>query len=96
MLKKVLAATAGLGALVGLPSAAHAFVPAVIAAWAVGAGLGGLFLGSAISNNPPVVATAAPVAVAPAVTVNQTTCYFTHRWVDRVWTRVQVCTTPAP
>ena len=49
-LSTLTAATAGLGVMVGAPSAAHAFVPAVVvAAWAVGAGLAGLFVGSAVT-----------------------------------------------
>ena len=57
-------------------------------------------LGSAASNAynypayPTVVAPAAPVAVAPSVTVNSTTCYYTHRWINHVRTRVRACRSP--
>ncbi len=95
-LSTLTAATAGLGVMVGAPSAAHhAFVPAaVVAAWAVGAGLTGLFVGSAVTNNAyttGVVAPAPAVTPALAVTVGSTTCYFTRAWVGNAWRRVQVC-----
>ncbi len=96
VLSTLAAATAGLGLMVGAPSAAHAFIaPAVVAAWAAGAALTGLFVGAAATNanNNAVVATApaAVVTPAPAVTVGSTTCYFTHAWVNHERRRVQVC-----
>ncbi len=46
----------------------------------------------------PVAVAPAPVTVAqaPAVTVNSTTCYFTHRWINGFRHRVRVCNTIAP
>ena len=46
------AATAGVGVMVGLPSAAHAFVPIVLAAIVGGSVLGGAVIGNAITNPP--------------------------------------------
>lgn len=95
-LSTLTAATAGIGVMVGVPTAAHAFVPVVLAAIIGGSVLGGAVLGGAAINaaNSDVVAGArTPVAVTPApgVTVGSTTCYFTHAWVGNVWRRVQVC-----
>lgn len=42
--------TAGVGVMVGLPSAAHAFVPVVRAAIIGGSVLGGAVIGNAITN----------------------------------------------
>jgi hypothetical protein len=72
----------------------------VAAAILAGGVLGGAALGSAATNAynyPTVVTPAAPVAVAPgpSVTVNSTTCYYTHRWVNHVRRRVRVCNGPA-
>jgi len=104
------AATAGLGLAALASTSAKAFVPLVAAAIIGGAALGGVALGSAATNSYyypygyPTVATTAPVAVAPAptvvaepsVTVNTTSCYFTHRWIDGVRHRVRICNTVAP
>jgi hypothetical protein len=78
--------------MVGVPSAAHAFVPVVLAAIIGGSVLGGAVLGTAAVNNANSgnVRTVA-AAPAPGVTVGSTTCYFTHAWVGNVWQRVQVC-----
>jgi hypothetical protein len=86
------AATAGIGVMVGVPTAAHAFVPVVLAAIIGGSVLGGAALGTAAVNNANTgnVRTVA-VAPAPGVTVGSTTCYFTHAWVGNTWQRVQVC-----
>ena len=84
---------AGLG-LVLATTSAKAFVPVVLGAIIGGSVLGGAVIGSAVANNAPTAVTpvAPTVASAPAVTVNSTTCYFTHRWVDGVRQRVRVCT----
>lgn len=86
------AATAGIGLMVGVPTAAHAFVPAVLAAIIAGSVLGGAVIGTTVANNAHTgnvrTVEAAP---APGVTVGSTTCHFTHAWVDNVWQRVQVC-----
>jgi hypothetical protein len=94
VLSTLAAATAGLGVIVGLPSAAHAFVPVVLAAIIGGSVLGGAVIGNAITN-PPYTYTgvARSPVVAPAVTVGSTTCYYTHRWVGNVWQPVRVCNT---
>ncbi len=98
-MKKVLsgltAATAGMGVMVAVPSAAHAFVPIVLAAIIGGSVLGGAVVGGTIANananaNPAVVAPA-PVVASPGVTVGSTTCYFTRAWVNNGYRRVQVC-----
>ena len=94
-LKTLTAATIALGLAAGAPSAAQAnpliLAPAAAAAWLAGGILGGAWLGGAIaSNNPTWFATPA-AAPGPAVSVNSTTCHFTHAWVDHVWRRVQVC-----
>ena len=89
------AATAGMGLAVASTSAkAFVIAPAVAAAALAGGILGGAVLGSAASNSGtyPYYATAAP---GPAVTVNSTTCYFTHRWINHVRRRVEVCNGPA-
>jgi hypothetical protein len=54
-LSALTAATAGLAVMVGLPSAAHAFVPAVLAAIIGGSVLGGAVIGSAVTSSsyPP-------------------------------------------
>ena len=77
VLSTLTAATAGLGVVVGLPSAAHAFVPVVLAAIIGGSVLGGAVIGSAITNPAYTtgVARSPVVAPAPAVTVGSTTCY---------------------
>ena len=71
-------------------------MPVVLAAIIGGSVLGGAALGTAASNanNYPTVGTpvAPMVASEPAVTVNSTTCYFTHRWINGVRHRVRVCT----
>jgi hypothetical protein len=86
------AATAGVGVMVGVPTAAHAFVPVVLGAIIAGSVLGGAALGTAAANNANTGNVRAVVATpAPAVTVGSTTCYFTHAWVGNVWQRVQVC-----
>jgi hypothetical protein len=65
-------------------------VPAVLAAIIGGSVLGGAVLGSAASNANH--ANSYPtVASEPAVTVNTTTCYFTHRWINGVRHSVRVC-----
>jgi hypothetical protein len=93
------AATAGMGLVVASTSAkAFVIAPAVAAAALAGGILGGAVLGSAATNSAayPYYATAAPGA---GVTVNSTTCYFTHRLVNPVtqaWTRERVCTTTMP
>lgn len=100
-LSTLTAATAGVTLAVASTSAkAFVIAPAVAAAVLAGGVLGGAALGSAASNAynypayPTVVAPAAPVAVAPSVTVNSTTCYYTHRWINHVRTRVRVCRSP--
>jgi hypothetical protein len=87
------AATAGVGAMVGLPSAAHASVPIVLAAIVGGSVLGGAVIGSAITNPYPYtgVARSPVVAPAPAVTVGPPTCYYQNAWVGAAWKPVQVC-----
>ena len=90
------AATAGVGFMVGVPSAAHAFVPVVLAAIIGGSVLGGAVIGGSIANannaaNPAVVAPAPVAAPSPGVTVGSTTCYFTHAWVGNAYRRVRVC-----
>jgi hypothetical protein len=91
-----IASTAGMGLLLA-STAAHAFVPVVLAAIIGGSVLGGAVLGSAANNaaNTSAVGVARSPAVvatpAPAVTVGSTTCYFTHAWVGNAWRRVQVC-----
>jgi hypothetical protein len=88
------AATAGVGVMVGLPSAAHAFVPLVLGAIIGGSVLGGAVIGNAITNPPPPytgVARSPVVAPAPAVTVGSTTCYYQNAWVGGAWQPVQVC-----
>jgi hypothetical protein len=87
------AATAGIGVMVGVPTAAHAFVPVVLAAIIGGSVLGGAVLGTAAVNNANNTGNVRTVAAAPApgVTVGSATCYFTHAWVGNAWQRVQVC-----
>jgi hypothetical protein len=87
------AATAGVGVMVGLPSAAHAFVPIVLAAIVGGSVLGGAVIVNGITNSYPYtgVARSPVVAPAPAVTVGSTTCYYRNAWVGGVWQPVQVC-----
>jgi hypothetical protein len=87
------AASAGVGVVVGLPSAAHAFVPLVLGAIIGGSVLGGAVIGNAITNPPPYtgVARSPMVAPAPAVTVGSTTCYYQNAWVNGAWQPVQVC-----
>jgi hypothetical protein len=88
------AATAGVGVMVGLPSAAHAFVPLVLGAIIGGSVLGGAVIGNAITNPPypyTGVARSPMVAPAPAVTVGSTTCYYQNAWVGNAWQPVQVC-----
>jgi hypothetical protein len=95
VLSTLTAATAGLGVVVGLPSAAHAFVPVVLAAIIGGSVLGGAVIGSAITNPPyaytGVARSPVVVAPAPAVTVGSTTCYYTSQWVGNAWQPVRVC-----
>ncbi|SRR5260370_29328451 len=95
------AATVAVGLAAGAPSSAQAnpliIAPAAAAAWIAGGVLTGAFVGAAVANanNGAVVTTpavAAPAAT-PGVTINSTTCYFTHAWVHHVWRRVQVCNT---
>ena len=94
------AATAGMGLVVASTSAkAFVIAPALAAAALAGGIFGGAVLGSAATNayyNNPTVVTPAPVAVAPgpSVTVNSTSCYFTHRRINHVRTRVEVCNGP--
>ena len=91
-LSTLAAATAGLGVMVGLPSAAHAFVPVVLAAIIGGSVLGGAVIGTAITNPTYTgVARSPVVAPAPAVTVGSTTCYYTRQWVGNAWQPVRVC-----
>jgi hypothetical protein len=95
-LSTLAAATAGLGVMVGVPSAAHAFVPAVLAAIIGGSVLfGGAVVGTAMTYPyyPPAGVARSPAVVetAPAVTVGSTTCYTTNAWVGNVWRPVQVC-----
>jgi hypothetical protein len=86
------AATAGIGVMVGVPSAAHAFVPVVLAAIIGGSVLGGAVLGTAAVNNADTGNVRTVVATpAPGVTVGSTTCYFTRAWDGATWRRVQVC-----
>ena len=71
----VVSATAGLGVMVGLSSAAHAFVPIVLAAIVGGSVLGGAVIGGALTNPSYTgVARSPVVAPAPAVTVGSTNC----------------------
>ena len=74
------AATAGIGVMVGVPTAAHAFVPVVLAAIIGGSVLGGAAIGSAANNANTNTGNVRTVVAtpAPAVTVGSTTCYFTH------------------
>jgi hypothetical protein len=93
---KALSTLTATGAGVGLALAstsAKAFVPVVLAAIIGGSVLGGAVLGGAASNanNYPTAGTPT-VASEPAVTVNSTTCYFTHRWIHGARHRVRVCT----
>jgi hypothetical protein len=92
---RLTAATAGIGVMVGLSSAAHAFVPVVLAAIIGGSVLGGAVIGSAAMNSANTVNTGnvrtVAVTPAPGVTVGSATCYFTHAWVNNTWQRVQVC-----
>jgi hypothetical protein len=92
-LSTLTAATAGVGLAVASTSAkAFIIAPAVAAAALAGGIFGGAVLGSAVTaNNYP---TTVAVAPEPSVTVNSTTCYFTHRWINHVRTRVQVCNSP--
>jgi hypothetical protein len=92
-LSTLTAATAGVGVMVGVPTAAHAFVPVVLGAIIAGSVLGGAALGTAAYNSSTVGVARSPVAVAPApaVTVGSATCYFTTAPVNGVWQRVQVC-----
>jgi hypothetical protein len=92
-LSTLTAATAGVGVMVGLPAAAHAFVPVVLAAIIGGSVLGGAVIGNAITT--PTYTTGVvrgpAVAPAPAVTVGSTTCYYTRQWVGNAWQPVRVC-----
>jgi hypothetical protein len=97
-MNKTLSTLTAAGAGVGLALAstsAKAFVPVVLAAIIGGSVLGGAALGTAASNanNYPIVGTPVAPAVAsePAVSVNSTTCHFTHRWVNGVRRRVRIC-----
>jgi hypothetical protein len=93
-LSTLTAASAGVGLALASTSA-KAFVPVVLAAIIGGSVLGGAALGTAASNanNYPTVGTPlAPIVTSqPAVTVNSTTCYVTHRWVNGIRHRVRVC-----
>jgi hypothetical protein len=93
-LTTAIASTAGMGLLLA-STAAHAFVPVVLAAIIGGSVLGGAVLGTAAVNNANTATTGNVRTVvatpAPAVTVGSTTCYFTHAWVGNAWRRVQVC-----
>ena len=99
-MNKALSTLTRTGAGVGLALAstsAKAFVPVVLAAIIGGSVLGGAVLGTAASNannanSYPTVGVAPTVTSEPAVTVNSTTCYFTHRWINGVRHRVRVCT----
>ena len=94
VLSTLTAATAGLGVIVGLPSAAHAFVPVVLAAIIGGSVLGGAVIGNAITTPTYTytgVARSPVVATGPGVTVGSTTCYYTSQWVGNAWQRVRVC-----
>jgi hypothetical protein len=90
-LSTVTAAAAGVGLALASTSA-KAFVPVVLAAIIGGSVLGGAVLGGAASNANNGTSVAPTVASEPAVTVNSTTCYFTHRWINGVRHRVRVCT----
>jgi hypothetical protein len=100
------AATAGVGLAVASTSAkAFIIAPAIAAAALAGGVFGGAALGSAATGYPygyysngywyP-TAYSAPTVVetAPAVTVNSTTCFIRHRWIDGVRQPVRVCTSP--
>ena len=52
----------------------------------------------AVTTTAPVAVAPAPVTVAeaPAVTVNSTSCYFTHRWINGIRHSVRVCNTVTP
>ena len=92
-LSTLTAATGGLGVIVGLPSAAHAFVPVVLAAIIGGSVLGGAVIGNAITTPTYYtgVARSPVVAPAPAVTVGSTTCYYTSQWNGAAWQPVRIC-----
>ena len=90
VLSTLAAATAGLGVIVGLPSAAHAFVPVVLAAIIGGSVLGGAVIGNAITT-PTYTYTGVARSPAPAVTVGSTTCYYQNAWVGNAWQPVRVC-----
>jgi len=100
------AATAGVGLAVATTSAkAFIIAPALAAGIPAGGVLGGAAIGAAANNSYyyPNGYCAAPVAPAPTVaaaeptvTVNSTSCYFTHRWIDGVRHRVRVCNTITP
>ena len=50
-----------------------------------------------VETTAPVAVTPAPTVVAgPSVTVNSTSCYFTHRWIGGVRHRVRICNTVTP
>jgi hypothetical protein len=89
------AATIALGLAASAPSAAQAnpliIVPAAAAAWLAGGILGGAWLGGTVATDNPAWFATPAAAPGPAVSVNSTTCRFTHAWVDHVWRRVQVC-----
>jgi hypothetical protein len=99
-MNKALSTLTATGAGVGLALAstsAKAFVPVVLAAIIGGSVLGGAALGTAASNannvnSYPTVGVAPTETSEPAVTVNSTTCYYTHRWINGVRHRVRVCT----
>jgi hypothetical protein len=94
-LSALTAATAGIGVMVGVPTAAHAFVPVVLAAIIGGSVLGGAVLGTAAVNNANTGNVRTVVATpAPGVTVGSTTCYFTRAWDGAAWRRVRVCNNP--
>ena len=98
-LSTLTAATAGVGLIVASTSAkAFVIAPALAVAILAGGVLGGALLGSAMTNGYTYQIADAPsagaVATAPSVSVNSTTCYFTHRWINHARTRVRVCDTP--
>jgi len=89
------AGAAMLGLAVGVPTSAQAFVPAVAAAIAGGAILGGTALGAATTvpyhygYYGPSYAEVAPAA--PTVESVGPACYYTHARIHGLWRRVRVC-----
>jgi len=97
ILKTLAAGAAVLGVAVAAPTSAQAFVPAVAAAIAGGALLGGTVLGQAThpaypyAYGPPYGPSYAEVAPAPMVEPVGPACYYTYARIHGLWRRVRVC-----